>query len=594
MSKTDSSIFATISNFLQRHVYNSGLANAGNDSIKAEKIEFLNKLVSTLLFTYPVKLVYEIYLYSTLSALQIPMVGFALMLAMIVVLFVNRKGYYEVARNLSIVSVAIAIFAATYFEGTSGGRYLFFLPLISVFALLIKLNEKTSVIVGLFGLVLLTFILCLAISPRTSGIPAMNTDFYKFMYGFNLWGSVLTVCILTTYTSIINLEKERELRKAKVVAEGLVVAKSTFLSNLSHELRTPLNGIIGTSNLLLQEDFLYSQREYLNILKYSSEHMLLLINDILDYSKLEAEKIELEKKPVNFQVLLSKTEAQFSRQAKEKGLDFVLDHDQDIYSFVMADDTRFTQVLNNLLSNALKFTSRGRVTLSAKTTAVLSNSISIRFSVKDTGIGIPTDKQARIFESFTQADEKTTRKFGGTGLGLSISKKIVEAFGGNLLVESEQGVGSEFYFILSFLRSPFETKPEIENHETVFESLSGLKLLIAEDNTINMKVATSFLKKWEVTYTEAENGLIAVEHCRKQKFDLILLDLEMPEMDGYTALKEIRKMHPRVPAFAFTAAMFQDIDAHLQEKGFNDFIKKPFRPGDLYNKIKKYKIAPFD
>ncbi len=570
--------------FFQRLVYNSGVSKAGNDTAKAEKMIVLNKIVFWLSVAYLPKIIYENYLH--LQGLGV--MGFILILIMLIAFLINRKGYYETARNIGVIGINIVILISTYIEGVAAGRYLFFLPVITLFSLLIKMKEKRETIITLFLFTVFCFSACFFISPEM-GYENMTSSYYKSMYYFNLLITVLATCLLTYFATLISRDKEEQLQIAKEKAEEMVALKASFLSNMSHELRTPLNGIIGTSNLLLQEEFLIAQKEYLDVLKYSSEHMLFLINDILDYSKLEAGKIELEQKPVNFHLVLSQTEKLFSRQFKEKGLQLIIEEDLDVNTFVIADNTRFSQVINNLLSNALKFTSKGKVVVSAKVITALSNSITIKFGVKDEGIGIAEDKQARIFESFTQADEKTTRKFGGTGLGLTISKNIVEALGGNLLLDSKYGVGSQFYFTLTFLRSPFERKPLEENKKKVYESLKGMKLLIAEDNKINMKVATRFLQNWEVDFTEAENGVEAVEHCRQEKFDLLLLDLEMPEMDGYTALNEIRSIYPNIPAFAFTAAMFPDIDNYLNSKGFTGCIMKPFRPDEFYNKISSFK-----
>jgi CheY-like chemotaxis protein len=316
--------------------------------------------------------------------------------------------------------------------------------------------------------------------------------------------------------------------------------------------------------------------------------MLMMVNDVLDFSKIEAGKLELDCKNVNLHTLLSQTELLFSRQFEEKCVKFIVKKTDEPDSFVITDDTRLNQVLNNLLSNALKFTKRGEVVLSAEIIEMISEFVTVRFSVKDTGIGITPDNIHRVFESFTQADSKTTRKFGGTGLGLSISKKITQALGGDLQVSSIPEKGSEFQFTIRFLRNPL-LKPRTgeKKKATPFKSLDGVRLLIAEDNLINMKVACRFLQSWKVSVHKAVTGAEAVALCKNEVFDLLLLDLEMPEMDGYTALKEIRKMQRAIPAIAFTAAMFPDISNHLKNEGFNDYVMKPFRPGDLYNKIKQ-------
>lgn len=381
---------------------------------------------------------------------------------------------------------------------------------------------------------------------------------------------------------------EVETLKAKERAERAARVKSRFLSNMSHELRTPLNAIIGTTNLLHQEYHLNSQRQMLDVLKHSSEHMLTLVNDILDYSKLEADKMDLKKEPFNLPSFLERVISVFENPARQKCLELKADV-ASIYGIdIISDELRLQQVLNNLLSNAIKFTDEGEVKLAVKVLMRRSNNVTLRFSVSDTGIGIPKDKQPRIFDKFYQADLETTRKYGGSGLGLAISHYIVQKMGGDLIVESEPGKGSTFSFTVTL---PLQTERQSYIEEVPVyrnDDLTGVNVLVAEDNPINMMVVKRFLAKWNANIIEAVNGVEAVSLYAEHRPDILLVDLEMPELDGAGVVAHIRKTEKEIPIIAFTAAVYDHMQADLIDKGFNDFIPKPFRPEDLKQKLLQY------
>ena len=412
----------------------------------------------------------------------------------------------------------------------------------------------------------------------------------KLFYGF-------ANAILFTYKeiqyikiSILDITEvkmaEFELMKAKEKAESATKMKSRFLSNMSHELRTPLNGIIGAANLLLQEDNLESQRPHLDILKYSSEHMLMLVSDILDHTKIEEGKMKLVNSPVNMKNFVEKNISQFRNRIETKGLSFHTNLDPALDLELITDETRLQQVISNLLSNSIKFTQKGSITLEVKRIVSSSSKATVQFIIEDTGIGIPENKRKEIFESFIQADIETTRKYGGTGLGLTISKDILKMFGSELVLQSEENKGSKFMFILEL---PINENRKMYISETPADKLATLnsvRVMIGEDNPVNMAIAKRFLNKWGILVTEAVNGKEAVEKFTKNGFDLLLLDLEMPEMDGATALKEIRKIDKEIPILAFTAAVYDNMLSDLLQKGFTDFIHKPFRPQDLHEKIR--------
>jgi CheY-like chemotaxis protein len=402
----------------------------------------------------------------------------------------------------------------------------------------------------------------------------------------NVWYKKISILDITDMK-----RAQGQVLEAKEKAELAVKAKSQFLSNMSHELRTPLNGIIGTANLLLQEEYPKEHTAHFELLRYSSEHMLGLVNDVLDFSKIEAGKMNLEKEPLLLPQMLHSLKHLFKNQFEQKGIALLWETDDRLTREFLADKMRISEVLSNIIANALKFTQTGSVTIKSALLKSNSRLATVSFSVTDTGVGIPENKQDLIFESFTQAETTTTRRYGGTGLGLAISKRIVEMYNGKLQVTSAPGTGSCFSFTLDL---PFNLRPAAYIQETAFAEtpdLQGLRILIAEDNKINMMVACRFLAKWNATITEAENGRRAMERYQKEPFDLLLLDLEMPEMDGHELVKQIRLKDKTIPAIAFTAAVYDNMQQELAEQGFTDYLQKPFRPEDLYRKIKQYAVV---
>ncbi len=390
----------------------------------------------------------------------------------------------------------------------------------------------------------------------------------------------------------LKMKYEKELILAKEKAEEVMKAKARFLSNMSHELRTPLNGVIGITNILYGEEKLESQVKHLDLLKYSSDHMYSLINDILDFSKIDEGKIVLEKTPFNLAITVDRTAVMFSAEAKKKGLEFNLTTNGIDDLSITGDVTRLRQVLNNLITNAIKFTEKGKIDF--KVTKLENkdyNKASIEFVIMDTGIGISSNKIDSIFESFTQADVDTTRRYGGTGLGLTISKKLVNIMGSKLEVNSILNEGSCFKFILEL--DLMNSNDETGNIE-IIKNFDNLRILLAEDNKINMLVAKNQLKKWGIIVDEAENGLVAFKKFNTNTYDLILMDMEMPVMDGLTATEKIREVNKEIPIMALTAASFENMNEYLREKGLNGFIKKPFNPAELNKKIHDAVLTTID
>jgi signal transduction histidine kinase/CheY-like chemotaxis protein len=384
------------------------------------------------------------------------------------------------------------------------------------------------------------------------------------------------------------------LQKAKQDAEQGLKAKSEFLSTMSHEIRTPLNSVIGMSNLMLLNNPRKDQREQLDVLQFSANNLLSIVNDILDYNKIEAGKIHFENIDTDLTTILSNIVAGAEYSAKEKGISIDLSVDKNFTQIVKGDPTRLAQVVQNLVGNAVKFTKEGGVLVSLDIKEQVNNSITILFRVKDTGIGIPKDKQHLVFDQFTQADSSTSRGFGGTGLGLAISKKILALLGSELMLESEPGKGSTFYFTLNFLISDkVLTQHKIDEpaNKAFGNQLDGITVLLVEDNQINVLVAKSFLEKWGAVVDVAENGQEAIDKLDTRRHHLVLMDLHMPVMDGFAAIKILREKGIIIPIIALSASLPSEIESVIKKLAIDDFVLKPFVPDELYRKVLKFAKA---
>ncbi|HWY38401.1 MAG TPA: response regulator [Bacteroidia bacterium] len=385
-----------------------------------------------------------------------------------------------------------------------------------------------------------------------------------------------------------------ELHKAKLQLEESLKVKEQFLANMSHEIRTPMNAIIGFTNLLLKSQNVTENKQYLNAIKTSGENLLVIINDILDFTKLESGKITFESIRFNLSQLVSLVIELMLPKAVEKKIKLSGDIDKNIPEYLIGDPTRLNQILINLVGNAIKFTNRGQVEIVVSLIRETAGNVELEFAVIDTGIGIPEDSLPKIFESFTQAANDTTRKYGGTGLGLTITKQLVEQQDGKISVISKIGKGSRFGFCLSFEKSAGDDKgPLSEAIETGFGKfpLEGVRVLLVEDNSFNQILACKILDNWKCGVSVAANGIIAVEKVEKEEFDVILMDIQLPEMDGYEATQQIREKMPEpkchIPIIAMTAHAFSDEQAKCLNAGMNDYISKPFDENKLFEKILK-------
>lgn len=388
-------------------------------------------------------------------------------------------------------------------------------------------------------------------------------------------------------------EAQISLLHSKLMAEQTAKAKSNFLSNVSHEIRTPLNAILGMSDLLIQSPSVNLQ-ENLHIIKESADNLLALIDDILDLSRFDEGKISLEKKPFNLKHLLNEIAQKTEWDAKNKNLEFKAEYSNDLPEIVNADMARLRQILLNITANAVKFTKSGYITFKTTCKTAEAGKQVIDFIISDTGIGIPASKKEEIFDSFTQAEGYTNRKYGGTGLGLNISRKFCQLMGGKINVESALGKGSTFTISIPFeVATPDTIAVEEPPHLTEADLPKGTfdcRVLMAEDNLVNQKLAIQLFKKWGANLKMAGNGKEAIQMIQEQEYDIILMDLQMPEMDGITATKKIRngeagEKNKNIVVIALTADVFEDSRKKASEAGFDEFITKPYSNTELMEKM---------
>lgn len=384
------------------------------------------------------------------------------------------------------------------------------------------------------------------------------------------------------------LQQQNEaLEKQKTIAEQATKAKTDFLSMMSHEIRTPLNGIVGMVHLMMQEEEHGEKpNDLLKTLKFSADHLMAVVNDVLDFNKINSNHVVLDPQPFNpfeFFDILKKT---FDPKANEKGIALAFSIDPGLPAQLVADRLRLSQVLTNLIHNAIKFTANGSVTLEVKEVGRTPETTTLDFAVIDTGIGIPESEQAGIFEIFTQVRARThSDSVTGTGLGLAISRELMRLFSSEIHLESEEGKGSRFSFRLSL---PYSEQPLVP-HRPVPPGVTGempeVRVLVADDNKTNLVLATELLKRRNILHDTASNGREAYDMFTRNRYDLVLMDLRMPVMDGFESTALIRELDPKVPIIALTASAFENEKERAMASGFSGYFIKPFIPQDFYDYI---------
>lgn len=505
---------------------------------------------------------------------------------------VNLATVFVILQDVNIITVQIIILVIVfsfYMQGQNWGMFYSLLNLLPVLIFMVmKYDHKyfidfkpetaddSTTIIAVFA----NFILIIFIHSH------FYTAFLKNIQQLKDTGEEQTA---------LNIKFERAIEKAAKSSQ----VQSEFLSTMSHEIRTPLNAVIGMSNLLLMNNPRQDQSENLEILKFSANNLLAIVNDVLDFNKIESGKVVFEKIKFNLVDLMQNICGGQIIKAEEKGLLFKLDIDSSLrHKVIFGDPTRLTQVIFNLVSNAIKFTANGSIQVRVTCLEDRHNNITVSFSVKDTGIGIKKENLQTIFEPFTQESITTTRQYGGTGLGLAIIKRLLQLQSLKMHVSSKVGQGSEFSFNMEFpvstvIVSVKEKSSALQQSQQTIAQAEGLgsnlRILIAEDNPVNVMLMKKLFSKWKIVPTIAENGERAVEIMQYGNFDVVLMDLQMPVMSGFDASMEIRKMtdpaKANVPIIALTASALFDIRDQVINAGMNDYVAKPFKPDELMEKI---------
>lgn len=498
---------------------------------------------------------------------------------------IAKKGKLAIARILYLIALSFSVSITASFIGRPGSVEFVLLFAIGLPFLLFSFRREPFS-VGFFAIMPCIFWILLQLTDfklftKQQMDPELAGD---FIYPIAVISTIALATFQLIYFSLINGRYFAKIHNKKDEAIEASNAKSQFLSTMSHEIRTPLNAIIGLSYILNESKPPERLKENIEALNYSGKILLSLLNNVLDFSKMQSTKIELDLIPTDIHKAIKQIKKTHEASCLRKGITLNLQIDEDI-PIVWLDIVRFNQVINNLVSNAIKFTKKGSVTLIINKKASTEEQIIIHTAIKDTGIGLTKEQQEKVWEAFTQASSTTNRLYGGTGLGLSIVKSIVTAMESSVQIESAIGKGSSFSFDLALKPvsiDEMEKQTEKKNH-----NFTNRKVLLVEDNVINVMVGKQILEKAGLKVDVANNGKIAVDMVKENHYDTVLMDIQMPVMDGYTASLEIRKFNTKIPILALSASIFIEVKNKIQSCGMNGFIYKPFDPEDLLDKIEE-------
>ncbi|HZY35786.1 MAG TPA: ATP-binding protein [Mucilaginibacter sp.] len=506
-----------------------------------------------------------------------------------ILLFMLLK-YNDAIKDLTtaIISVVcgLLIFSACL-EGLQSEQYLYFFPLLIAVPLLVDLKKtqyrKSAKFVTI---IIFSFILCIIIGRY---VRPMEDFTVRQVTRLAFVNRITAICTTIVFASLYTFFEKKYIDELVEQSNKVIDAKTQFLATMGHELRTPLNGIIGVVNLVKDESNTVKRNEYLQIIQSCSDHMLQQVNDILDFNKIEAGKFAFKPVDFNLRELLLNISTPFVARAREKNITFFIDMCPETNAVVRADDLRLTQIFNNLLTNALKFTDAGAIKFAAVCKKINERGFTVSFSIEDSGVGISKADQAMIFDSFWQAGNDETKQLSGTGLGLTICKRLLSLMGSSLNLESEKGIGSKFSFDLAFNYAE-RPAPPAKNEASLPGDLKGVKVLLVEDNEINMMVAKKILTGFKAAVTSAYQGREALDKMENDPdFHIVLMDLDMPVMNGYEAIYEMKNIYPKIPVVAITASMVDEqMRADLIASGFKDCVVKPYKPLELLTCMRKY------